>query len=128
MIKEEVINLLGNPTKIIKDRYSQEEYSETLYYNKLGLSIMYEYIDSHIESSSIFSNSVVIDEKNISNLDKIQVLKLIASFHKMNKIEYMCEIDESGIDECYHFPSIGLMVWFGDGRVNEVCVFEPLEK
>lgn len=123
--KENIIEILGKPNQDDFVSYESDDYSETIRYKDIGISICFRYFDNKYDSCEFFTNDLIVEDFNLKTLKKKELLSLIESFHKKNKRNYILKYEKGNIDEYYFFPSIGITFWWINNQISEFCISEP---
>lgn len=124
----QIINTFGVPDKIEKEDYCNEnesiDFDITYIYQRLGLKIMLSFYNNQHSSTSIFTKRLDINDINIFSLSKNKVLSIISNISKTTKMDALKDvtlIDKDNYEE-YNYKDIGLILWFENDVLDEICV------
>lgn len=132
--EQQVVDLLGNPDKIEKEIYSKKdnesEIDITYIYKKYKIKIMFNYYKSALLGMSIFTKKMLIDNIDLFNLNKEEVLKKISKLSKVSIINALNDVInlKSYNSVEYKFNDINFMLWFEDDKLDEICIYSDVEK
>jgi len=132
--ESEVLNLLGEPDKIERDVYVNENEDikdETVdyYYDKIGLSFKFFYFNNELDEMAIFTNKLIYNDENWFSLSKRTILKTIKEIYKERNLVYSYKIEKYNIYDLkidnYGFDAIGLTIWFENNKLDDLCINKP---
>ena len=123
MSREDVVNLLGEPTEKEKYSYSEEEddLTESWHYDELDLSMSFdEEFDYCLSTISVSSNEYNLGGKELFGLEQE---KLVAELNTLNINDLEVEdwsSDENPEHKSIASESLGVIFWFDQGELSEI--------
>lgn len=122
----QVIEKLGQPDNREVDAEGDNK-EVTLEYEELGLNIVFNYIDDEQMPLDIFTDQLIVEGKDLYELDETDALHLLTRLGDSNEEEaYITHNDtQDGEEVMYSFDALGITIWCIDGQVVDVCVTVP---
>lgn len=123
----DIVNKLGEPERIERYNSDNEEYSLLYKYDNETFTIVLEYEYNKLDRIAFYTSCLQIGGRNLFRLGKREILQVIKSVSKIFVKDALDEAyEECGfVYEIYSFKDVGLMLWFKDDRLDDVCIYSP---
>ena len=125
--ESDVINKLGYPEEIIIYENNGEEKSVWYQYDEDRCNVIFQYDHDKLDYLTFHTSCLYINGKDVFSFEKYRVLEIVKSMSLISLENALVESYEEFdiLCESYNFDDIGLMLWFEDADLDDVCIFSP---
>ncbi|MFV0531072.1 MAG: hypothetical protein ACK5MD_06500 [Flavobacteriales bacterium] len=117
----DIISLYGRAEEM--DIHNETECVAYEYFSNITrLSVFFHYDNGKLDYTSIHTEKLIVNNVEISNMNREELLSHIKDFHKSLNVEYQEQFEDNDLDISHSFDNIGLTVWFEDNKISDICV------
>ena len=125
--ESDVLNKIGKPQHFeIEESKYEDNYDKTVTfeYENLGLSIDFDYFSHGYSGLTISSRKVLINSRNIYDIEKNELIKIFEEIYKQRGIPFNPKVEVHDMvkynEYNYELDEIGVTLWFSENKLNDI--------